>query len=217
MSETTNFWRIDHFLEDEKQAQSLLGVLQSLKPEEWMVSVYPNGTNFYTYPNVGQNQPFLECASSKAIEANKRNEFSYLFQRFDGHGQECKCDFCIFVYQTLRSPETLEKISKITGTELKSAISIFGSKYTPGSFLSEHTDTGRGRIAFSLNLTPEWDPETDGGQFQLMDKHTKAVLQKVDPTFNTLVLFDVREYGQPHHVLPVTGRRSRYAITGWFV
>ncbi len=87
--------------------------------------------------------------------------------------------------------------------------------YPEGAFYKKHYDSFQGssnrRLTTILYLNPDWQPG-DGGQLLMYAKDGETVLETVQPTFGTLVIFLSEEF--PHEV--VTAKRSRYSLTGWF-
>jgi hypothetical protein len=120
--------------------------------------------------------------------------------------------------QTMNSPEFLNFLNEITGLKLTSLNTLFLSKYKSGSFLSPHSDKGNGKLAFVLNITPQWKPQY-GGILHFMNDERTEIIKSFVPEFNSFVIFNVPElHGIPHfvsHVAPNV-RFNRYAITGWF-
>jgi Rps23 Pro-64 3,4-dihydroxylase Tpa1-like proline 4-hydroxylase len=89
--------------------------------------------------------------------------------------------------------------------------------YTPGDFLSLHTDShvAEGwRVAYVLNFAPpDWKPDW-GGYLNFFDADGDVVAGW-RPRFNALNLLKVP---QPHNVsyVPPFAPAERIAITGWF-
>ncbi len=89
--------------------------------------------------------------------------------------------------------------------------------YTPGSFLTRHTDEGlhrERRAAFTLGFSQNW--QTDwGGLLMFIDRQTTDVTSAWLPRFNTLTLFDGLRV---HAVSPVSSfaPAGRYSIAGWY-
>jgi len=67
--------------------------------------------------------------------------------------------------QWLNSTETLNTIKQITGENDIVAASAQATRYYPGHFLTLHNDlheTEQRRVAYVLNLTPDWHPDWGG-------------------------------------------------------
>ncbi|TNF29437.1 MAG: hypothetical protein EP329_15775 [Deltaproteobacteria bacterium] len=119
------------------------------------------------------------------------------------------------IREAFEAPETRAYFAALTGLRL-GAITTAARRMTAEDFLVEHTDDIGGRVlSFVLYLTPGWRPEW-GGELYL-DDGGGAYAHRVDPEFNSLVLFDARAW---HKVAPFTdalGDRCRYTFGGWFM
>lgn len=184
--------------------------------DNWKISIHPYQQGVYTFDQTPENREFLQLGIKSANQARLNGEFSYVFYRAEPHD---KCSCCPLCEATnfIKSKPVLDKINEITGENVTSTISVFGSCYQKESFLTTHTDTGRGKIAFVLNLTKDWDISW-GGSLQFLEWNFRTIRKVIPPTFNSLSIFNVEGQGVPHGVsyIPpeVTGRRV--AITGWF-
>lgn len=199
---------IQDFLTTES-ATSMEQSLKNINENAWMVSMHPYQSNMYTFYQNEQNLKFIEEGKISAQNGLANGEFSYLFCRNEGNHVQ---DFIQFI----KSENTIKLLSQIVQMDLKDPISIFASKYGPGCFLTTHTDTGRGTIAFVYNLTRDWRPQY-GGCFQIVTWDYKKVEKTIVPEFNTFVMFNVEGSGIPHQVTPVipNAKFSRIAISGW--
>lgn len=95
--------------------------------------------------------------------------------------------------------------------------------YAPGAFYGRHLDAFAGRrnriISTVLYLNADWQ-EGDGGELLLYEGldaaqqggERGAVLQRVQPVLNRMVLFLSERF--PHEVLPAS--RERFSLAGWF-
>ena len=86
--------------------------------------------------------------------------------------------------------------------------------YSSGCFLGQHTDgVGDRQVAFIANFTRNWQPDF-GGCLTVLSKGKWEV---IPPTFNSLVLMNVRS-ANCHYVSQVASwvKHRRTAITGWF-
>lgn len=109
---------------------------------------------------------------------------------------------------------------------------LFVSHFTPGDFLSAHSDVYSGSYAFVVSLTAglaedEWTEKVHGGELALLCSHNApavsfpALCHHIPPLFNQLVLFRTRP-GPTHSVEAVVpdgyelGFR-RLAFTGWYM
>jgi len=118
--------------------------------------------------------------------------------------------------QWLNSSETLNTIKQITGENDIVAASAQATRYYPGHFLTRHNDlheTEQRRVAYVLNLTPDWHPDW-GGLLQFY-KQDGTPRDAWSPLFNSLVLFDVNHVHAVTYVAPYAFK-PRLSITGWF-
>jgi len=87
--------------------------------------------------------------------------------------------------------------------------------YPQGAFYKKHLDAFQGnsirRLTTILYLNPAWQAQ-DGGELLMYAADGETILETVQPTFGTLVIFLSEEF--PHEVLPA--QASRYSLTGWF-
>lgn len=116
----------------------------------------------------------------------------------------------------LNHADTLNLIKQVTGHQDIVAASAQITRYTPGHFLTRHNDVNeqeQRRVAYVLNLTPQWHPDWGGLlQFYHQDGTPKDAWT---PTFNSLSLFDVQHVHAVTYVAPFAAG-PRLAITGWF-
>jgi hypothetical protein len=84
-----------------------------------------------------------------------------------------------------------------------------------GDFLRPHTDAIGGRVlAYVLFLSEQWDASF-GGALHVRDASRREWV--VEPTFNSLVVFDVTARSE-HFVTPIeprAGQRARVTLGGW--
>lgn len=203
---------IDNFLTEE-DANKYRDYLLSLDDEQWCVSIHPYQPDIYTFYQTPDNKEFIQNGIRSANEANNRGEFSYCFKRTEQY----RDDGYPFD-KILMSEESLKIINDITEMDITTSISVFASCYDRDSFLSTHTDCGRGKIAFVYNLTRDWDP-SQGGCFQLLEDNWSGIRKQVTPKFNSLTIFCVTGDGVPHRVTKVSSEcpDKRIAFSGWLV
>ncbi len=106
-------------------------------------------------------------------------------------------------------------LRRITGMREIDFADAQATAYSPGDFLTEHSDDvdGKGRLAaYVLGLTPRWRLEW-GGMLVFHPQADEAARALV-PGFNRLNLMRVP---RPHSVTEVTRAAAyrRYSITGW--
>lgn len=113
----------------------------------------------------------------------------------------------------LSGPDFVGLIRDVTALDALSCISSAATLFRPLDFLTIHDDglAGGKRIAFVLNMTPNWRPDW-GGALQFYDT-TDHVEEAYLPTFNALNLFRVPKL---HSVTQVSAFGGlRYAVSGW--
>lgn len=194
-------------------ATQLNHYLLNLPDNKWNVSIHPYMTNIYTFSNTEENKTHIINGTISANNSYDKGEFSYCFRRYDNYENDG-----IKIKELMLSQDYLQLINNITQLNVNTVISVFGSMYTENSFLSTHTDTGRGKIAFVLNLTKDWN-ENDGGCFELLEHDWCHVKKRVCPQFNSLTIFNVEENGVPHRVTRINPdvKDKRIAFSGWLI
>ncbi|TRY30622.1 2OG-Fe(II) oxygenase family protein [Aliiglaciecola sp. M165] len=119
-------------------------------------------------------------------------------------------------FEFLNAPATLDAIKKISGFDDIVAASAQVTRYHPGNFLTRHNDINANeerRVAYVLNLTPDWHPDWGGLlQFYQADGTPRDAWA---PMFNSLALFDVNHVHAVTYVAPYA-TKPRFSITGWF-
>lgn len=153
------------------------------------------------------------------VHANAQQGFQYLFDNFplsDAYALGRNLDmYAMRVFEFLNTPEFLDFVRQVTGSDEIASADAQATLYRPGHFLTQHDDlaTGVQRIAaYVLNLTPQWRPDW-GGILNFLDRDGH-VAEGYTPAFNALNIFKVP---QPHCVSYVApfARAGRYSITGW--
>lgn len=107
----------------------------------------------------------------------------------------------------------VEKVNAWTGKEGNYFEEAQVTMYSSGCFLGQHTDGVYNRqVACIANFTRNWQPDF-GGCLTVLSKGEWKV---VPPTFNSLVMMDVRA-DNCHYVSQVASwvQHKRLAITGW--
>lgn len=104
-----------------------------------------------------------------------------------------------------------------TGLKNIKVLESFISCYDEGDFLSMHHDK-QGDCAFVLNLTRDWLPEY-GGLLHIKNEGDDNTYTAINPTFNSLVLMELKGGGRDHFVSEVSALAPgpRLAISGWYV
>jgi SM-20-related protein len=117
----------------------------------------------------------------------------------------------------LRTREFIEWARAVTGISDLGGIELQATRFRPGHFITfrhgtpSADKTGKRRINFELNLTPEWKPEWGG---LLAFRGTKGhAIEAIMPCFNSLDLF---AFPQGHWISVVSpfANGPRYSIVG---
>lgn len=169
------------------------------------------------------------CLDSKDWERSRPNRrqpysshppFQYLFKSYplverlrDG----CAVGVLRTIAEYLTSPRFRRIVADATGHREFVHIDGFASRFEAGHFLTTHTDKqpvgtpGVRKVAYSLNLTTQWNNDWGGQTCFWSDRDPPICFP---PTYNTLLLFAVP---RPHSVLyvPPYARGARLALTGW--
>jgi hypothetical protein len=206
--------QLTNFFKPTPALAELTEFLSAQPPSYWSRSVHPYHPSQYTFAPGELDAEAEEAALAGARQALARGEFSYAFQRCEYHGDGCPM-CCAMDF--LRSEEVRALLSAVTGQELSGVVSIFASRYASGDFLTTHLDTGRGKLAFVLNLTQDWLPPF-GGALQLIDCDWRTVVRTLSPKHNSLCIFQVEGEGVPHQVtqVPQGVHKQRLALSGWW-
>lgn len=105
----------------------------------------------------------------------------------------------------------------ITGLSLGPLMGLSAHAMSAGDLLAPHSDVNPWRrIAFNAYLSPEWSGEHGG---DLLISGLDGTVTRVAPTFNSVVMFDVRAH-QSHRVTPITGCAKgirRFSLAAWFL
>ena len=131
---------ISNFL-PECLAQEIADSVYKIPEPAWKYSCHPYLPNCYTFDNTPQNAETIQAAIKSARHAHDIGQFSYNFRRVE---------YDSIFYEILKSKEFFDTIYEITNLKVESTISVFASCYEAGSFLTIHTDTGRGNDSLCL-------------------------------------------------------------------
>jgi len=132
-----------------------------------------------------------------------------------GTGDE-KLNFLNSVFDYLNGEEMLSFVAGVSGcSDLQSADGQF-TRYAAGQFLTRHRDdvtAEKRRLAYVLSFSKEWHPDW-GGLLQFFEDDGTP-RDAWAPTFNSMVLFDVRHVHSVTFVAPFHAQ-PRLSLTGWF-
>ena len=180
----------------------------------WTVAVRASGEPQY-FPDCPGSQDQIQNAYRRARAELRDGRFAYCFRRtLDDHLPDCDCPECGF-RRELRGPEMQDFLAGLGIGDTEPG-EMFASKYSPGSFLSPHHDSGNGRAAFVINLSRSWLPQW-GGLLTFLNDDWLTIRRVCTPAFNTLCLFTLpSDRHVPHQVTQVVAHH-RLAFTGWYV
>lgn len=118
----------------------------------------------------------------------------------------------------MNSPDILHLMQSLSDSELNRFEGARLSLYKPGDYVLLHTDHEAGRmLSFTLYLTSSWQHGSGGEFFWCGGRGPKAKVHRIQPGFNSLVLF--RTSLDSLHMVSVVEKhvqQSRYALQGWF-
>jgi hypothetical protein len=194
--------------------------LKKIDKTWWYVSMYPADNtklkeNTRYYDGLYYDKKFAEQKLFNDNWFNSGN-FGYRFKRTIGnHYSTCYCVMCK-LREYFESSEVKTQLSKIVGEKVTKLNEAFCSKYETGDYLSIHHDKGNGDYAFVFQLTKDWNPAY-GGLLNFYDETTKEVYKTVNPIFNSLTIFRIKNVPNTDHFVSANiSNNTRYAFTGWF-
>jgi len=127
-----------------------------------------------------------------------------------------KLAFLHSMFDFVNSEEMLSVIAAVTGQAGLVGADAHYTRYTPGQYLTRHKDVvereGR-RIAYVMGFSKNWHPDWGGLLHFFEDDGTPRDVWI--PTFNSLVLFNVRHVHSVSYVTPFA-KEQRLSLTGWF-
>jgi len=191
-----------------------------ISSEWWYVSMFPINQyqlkqNTRYYDGLYKEPSFIEQREFNKDWFNS-GSFAYTFKRSIGdHYSGCYCIQCKII-EYFNSDEIRNEISKIVGEKDIVFNETFSSKYETNDYLSIHDDKGNGDYAFVFQLTKDWNPSY-GGLLNFYDRETKEVYKTVNPIFNSLTIFKVKNIQKTDHFVSMNvSSNTRYAYAGWF-
>lgn len=164
--------------------------------------------------------PDKQAWLANLIRTSARQGFQYIYCNYpvwDLYQRDPNQPLYVFrLLEFLNSEPFLDFVREISGVPTIAMADSQVTLFKPHHFLTGHTDLGtsaqKRKLAYVLNLTPEWRTEW-GGILEFTDP-AGNVLEGFIPSFNALNLFHVPT---PHHVSYVTpfAGAGRYSMTGW--
>jgi Rps23 Pro-64 3,4-dihydroxylase Tpa1-like proline 4-hydroxylase len=115
----------------------------------------------------------------------------------------------------LSQGEARDLLRVVAGTDAIDFADAQGTCYSPGDFLTAHTDENPGKYrhgAYVFSLTPQW--QIDWGGLLLFHGQDGNVDFGITPRFNALNIFAVPQVHSVSMVNRIAPYR-RYSITGW--
>ena len=214
-------------------AEGFVSIPQILEPEcaLWLHTLLRERGDWMQAINSGEKLVELDRPTRAAMPADRASQLDQAVYAGARHGFQ-------FRYETIRVPDAASErmasadplaafaawwsqgeprnlLRRITGCPEFSFADAQATAYSPGDFLTEHTDDvdGKGRVAaYVIGLTPQWRLEW-GGLLVLHPQAGEAARAMV-PEFNRL---NIMRVPQSHSVSEVTRAAAyrRYSITGW--
>ena len=187
--------------------------------EDWM-QVVNSGDKVFELDRMtraGFNPEQMD-ALDRAVQTGAQRGFQYRYETLrlsDGDGGGPAGDAALSPITRWFSEDAARAaLRRLTGAQDIAFADGQATAYSPGDFLTGHTDEVAGkarRAAYVLGLTPEWRIEWGG--LLLFHGH-RGDVAGVAPGFNTLDVFSVPQVHSVTRVVPEAPFR-RYAITGW--
>jgi Rps23 Pro-64 3,4-dihydroxylase Tpa1-like proline 4-hydroxylase len=209
--------RIPNFLAD-GGAEHLLAALEA--DQAWKL-ILNQGERVIEIdrPTQAAMHPEQKAQLARALNAGARQGFQYCYETIKApHADADRATdptplnaFARF----LSSDGVLDLLRSVTGADDISFADAQATAYGPGHFLTPHDDLApkqQRRVAYVLNLTPQWNVEWGG--LLTFDDDTTRTAEAFIPAFNTLNLFAVPQQHSVSFVAPFAPRR-RYSVTGW--
>lgn len=186
---------------------------QEMPEDWWSIAIRAGGDPEY-FRSIPANRRRIQEAYKRSRKELREGKFSYCFRRtLNDHAADCVCVECLF-REALGGDEMLEFLGSV-GLDVKGPGEMFASRYSPGSFLSPHHDSGNGRAAFVVNLSRSWLPQW-GGLLTFLNDDWRTVRRVCTPAFNTLCLFALPADRTVPHLVTQVVARHRLAFTGWY-
>ena len=210
---------INNFLDNDFAEKLNQYYLNEFSKNQWCATYMPSTKfpeSWEWWLNVPHNKYNMQMAYAHVTNARDSGLFSYFFYKImEDKISELSSTIHKEAMTLFNHKNILELLSNITELNLTKYDKTFVSKYSEKCFLSEHTDEPNGKLAFVYHLTKNWNPDWGGLYLNLTDKNN---IKTICPSFNKLVIFDVKNYKTPHSVTQVVDNciHERISITGWY-
>lgn len=198
-------------------AQALAQALQGI---DWQLAFRDlDGDKRFTGPQLRALTPQQRMQLTEGIHALARQDFQFSFfsDSLVAALQEGRTDLLARFMRWMAEQEFLGVMRRLSGDPALQGVYAQATMYSRGNFLTTHDDHVEKedrRIAYVINLTPQWRP--DWGGLLHFSAEDGSVLDTFFPHFNSLSLFTVP---QRHFVsyVPPFANGERQAITGWLI
>ncbi len=196
---------------------SAVACLQALQQASYQLAFVSDGKNYALRPAELNALPSAQRqALAQQTQADATKGVGFIYSRCQINGNAEAPPALQQLHAWLNSPEVLEWVRACSGYTDIVAASAQGTRYSAGQYLTRHRDEHpdeQRRLAYVINLSPEWHPDWGGLlQFYSDDGTPRDAWA---PVFNSLSLFDVKHVHAVTYVAPFA-RQPRYAVTGWF-
>jgi len=173
------------------------------------------------YSSSNRDGNISDVAEKEWLAAEQSRRF-YRFGDYDSVREEFRSSANFAAFQDfaalIRSQPFRKFAERITGLSLGDTMLLNAYSYEAGDFLALHSDNVKEkRLSFVLYLTPQWEGRFGGG-LEIMGLEGGDHL-KIEPEYNSLVIFDVTARTE-HYISPVdacAGSRARLTISGWLL
>lgn len=201
-------------------AEGITKVLYQQTPWKLAMSDEMGRAVLHSSEDLQRMSPEQVAAMTNALYQRAREQFAFAYRSYPmveeavagnnpGHPLHTLVEF-------LNTVEVLDVFRGITRAEDVVKMDAHATLYLPGSFLSNHDDTGKSdrRVAYTLGFSRDWNPDW-GGQTVFYDENDpQKITRSIVPGWNVLTLFKVP---CPHSVTFVSpfAKMGRFSITGW--
>ncbi len=175
-----------------------------------------------THTQISELSVDKQAALMLAVEARATDHFQYMFESVkvpdtpSPFAEEARTQTALTDFHTfMNSQPVLDILRTVTGDPSITYADAQATAYGKGHFLTKHDDNVTGkhrRVAYVLNLTPNWNPDW-GGLLQFLD-NDGHITEAYAPKYNALNLFIVPQAHSVSYVTPFA-KGKRYAVTGW--